>query len=112
MEPTYYGIGSANLFDFVRCQNEIEMLRAAHQAITNCELWDWLRNYQARSFMFDNSKEIKRINTEMHKDPVNNNHSGSSYGFTMRQMEYLAKNGYGEYRKSYIANSTQTAPIT
>ena len=42
MDPTYYGIGSDNLFHFVRCQNEIEMLRAAHQAITNCELWDWL----------------------------------------------------------------------
>ena len=109
MDPTYYGIGSNNLFHFVRCQNEIEMLKAAHQAITNCELWDWLRNYQTQTFMFDKSKEIKRINTEMHKDPINNNHSGSSYGFTMRQMEYLAKNGYQEYMTRYIA---QTAPIT
>lgn len=107
MDPTYYGIGIPNLFDFVRCQNEIELLRSAHIAITNCELWDWLRSYETISFMFDSSKEIKRINTEMHKDPVNSNHSGSSYGFTMRQMQYLAKNGYNEYKTRYIAGSNQ-----
>jgi hypothetical protein len=28
------------------------------------------------------------------KDPVNDGHSGASYGCTMRVMEYIAKNGY------------------
>ena len=29
-------------------------------------------------------------------------HSGSSFGFTMRHLHYIAKNGLDKYRKNYL----------
>ena len=37
----------------------------------------------------------------MHKDPYNGNHSGSSYGSIMRDMEYIAKNGYDSFAQGF-----------
>jgi hypothetical protein len=53
--------------------------------------------------MFNNSKEMQTIGKEMSKDRVNDNHSGFSYGYTIRQMEYIAKNGYESYKSTYRA---------
>jgi len=41
--------------------------------------------------------ELDRINEQMWKD----NHSGSSYTFVMREMEYIAKNNYNNYKNNY-----------
>jgi hypothetical protein len=36
----------------------------------------------------------------MEKDPINMDHSGSSYGWIMREIEYIAKYGYSKYEES------------
>jgi hypothetical protein len=41
------------------------------------------------------------VNEEMHKDPVNDGHSGASYGCTMRNMEFIAKNGYQAFKAEF-----------
>ena len=65
--------------------------KSAHNAISRCELWNWLQNYepeQDRGFMFARDvPELDRLNEEMHKDTVNDGHSGASYGCTMRKMD-------------------------
>jgi len=79
----------SELFD----ENDAGMLEDADKAITECGLWDWLRDYNpedGKGFMFSNHPNLDRINNAMKYG----GHSGSSYGWTMRQMEYIAKHGW------------------
>ena len=51
--------------------------------------------------MFCSDENMKRINDVMMNDPVSKNHSGCSYGCTMRLMQSIAIKGY-EYMKNQI----------
>ncbi len=73
--------------------HEAIMLEDADKAITECGLWDWLRDYtpeENKGFMFSQHPNLDKINAAMKYG----GHSGSSYGWTMRQMEYIAKHGW------------------
>ena len=77
-----------------------DMLQDADDAVTKCELWDWLKNVptptkEDEGFMFSVDPNIMKIDKEM---KLYDYHSGSSYGWTMRQMEYIAKNGWESFR--------------
>ena len=100
-DELYYGNGE---FDFVKDKFTKEFLKSAHRAISLCELWDWMRIYEPqadRGFMWSKTPELDRLNQQMFKDPINSEHSGSSYGFIMRQMEDIAKNGYENFKNRY-----------
>lgn len=74
-------------------EHEATMLQDADDAITQCDLWNWIRDYNpedGKGFMFSEHPNLDRINNAMKYD----GHSGSSYGWTMRQMEYIAKHGW------------------
>ena len=79
--------------------------KSAHQAISRCELWNFLRNFEPdsdRGFMFTRDvPELDRLNEEMYKDPINGGHSDASYGCTMRNMEFIEKHGYQAFKESY-----------
>jgi len=99
LDEYYYGNGE---FDFINHKHTREFLKSAHKAISTCELWNWMRIYQPLSgFMMSSALELDRINKELWKDPINSNHSGSSYAFIMREMEYISKNGYNNYKDKY-----------
>ena len=51
--------------------------------------------------MWSKTPELDRLNQQIFKDPINKDHSGSSYGFIMRQMEDIAKNGYENFKNRY-----------
>jgi hypothetical protein len=79
----------SELFD----AHEAMMLRDMDSAITQCNLWEWLREYtpeEGKGFMFSQHPNLDKINAAMKYQ----GHSGSSYGWTMRQMEYIAKHGW------------------
>jgi hypothetical protein len=79
----------STLFD----HHEATMLQDADNAITECGLWDWLQNYtpdEGKGFMFSEHPNLNKINAAMKYG----GHSGSSYAWTMRQMEYIAKHGW------------------
>ena len=87
-------------FSFLKCPSTISMYKDAHQAISRCELWDWLSRFDPGDggFMYgDKPPELERINAMIHSGPIG--HSGSSYGTTMRNMQYIAKHGYDRYRE-------------
>ena len=101
IDETYYGNGN---FEFVRDKSQREFLKSAHKAISICELWNWLRIYEPpanRGFAFNSTPEIDKLEEQMWKDKINGNHSGASYGNIMRDMEYIAKNGYENYKNTY-----------
>ena len=96
-----YGNGE---YDFVNDEYMRDFLKSAHKAISLCELWNWLRIYEPepnKGFMWSKTPELDRLNQQMWKDPINVYHSGSSYGLVMREMEYIAKNGYNNYKNTY-----------
>lgn len=79
----------------------------AHWAITECELWDWLRTYEPpdrEGFMFSTTPERRRIDAKMREQNIAGGHSGFSYGYTMRVMESVAKEGYEKYKEYYLKN--------
>ena len=103
MNPSYYGLNTPNLFAFIPDHQTHEFLLSAHQSISICELWDWLRSYEPiHGFLFDNSSECQQIREQMQKYDINHNHSGSSYAYILREMQYIAKNGYQQYAQEYV----------
>ena len=103
MNFEYYGlqIDKNNLFSFTKDISTRKFLQSAHQAVTNCKMWDWIRTTHIKSFMYGEEPEMDKIRKEMEKDPINGNHSGASYGWTMRSIEYVAKHGYSKYEDDY-----------
>ena len=104
-DPEYFGNGE---FEFVFVNNySREYLVSAHKIVTRLELWNWLRNFtpkEGNGFMFTQGvPELDRLNEEMYKDPVSSGHSGLSYGITMRNIEYIAKNGYHAFKSQFYS---------
>lgn len=102
----YYGNGE---FEFVQDSGHRALYKNMHGSITSTELWDWMRDFvpeEDKGFMFSKAPELDRISNKMREDPVSGNHSGASYSCIMRSMEYIAKNGYDEFKADYIRNSS------
>ena len=97
----YFGNGEFEFTD----EWSRHFFQSAHQSISRCELWNWLRNFEPdeeKGFMFTRGvPQLDRLRKELEKDPVNDNHSGSSYAITMRNMEYIAKNGYTAFKSKF-----------
>lgn len=77
-------------------EHEAVMLADAHQAVTQTELWDYLRHPSTPGpdgFMLSSAIELAMINAAM----TFQGHSGASYAWTMRQMEAIAKGGWEPY---------------
>jgi hypothetical protein len=80
---------------------DAEMLRDADETITRLNLWDWLKSYtpdQEKGFVLSKDWNLSSIIDNMKYT----GHSGSSFSWTMRQMEYIAKNGWTEFVKIRI----------
>jgi hypothetical protein len=78
--------------------NEKKMVQAGIDAVTGAEMWDWMKSYEpeeGKGFMYSDHPNLDKINSRMHK--LYDGHSGSSYGWTMRQLEFIAKNGFTAY---------------
>lgn len=79
-------------FEYITKIHEREMLMNAFQAITLTETWDFVKQ-PIGNFMFNNDPRLGIINNKM-EELGYCGHSGASFGFTMRAMQYIAI--YGE----------------
>lgn len=87
----------SSLFD----SHDAEMLQDADNAITQCDLWDWMKSYTpevGKGFSFSEHPNLTKINEKMKYT----GHSGSSYAWTMRNMEAVAKDGWDVYYRQVI----------
>ena len=76
------------------------VLTSMYNTITELKLWDWLNLYvpeKGCGFMFSSHPEIHKI---FEHDPNASFHSGSSFAICLREMEYIAKNGWSNYCKN------------
>jgi len=72
-------------FEFILDPSTRDMMVNGHQAISQLELWSWLRNYEpeeGRGFMFSSSSNLDRIIEKMESLPNAPGHSG----YTMRHL--------------------------
>lgn len=99
----YYGINEPHLFAFVNDLQEQQFLQSAHRAVSKCNLWGWLKDYNPlMGFMFDNSNEVKLIRKEMQTHGISK--MGLDYSYILIYIQYIAKNGYSQYECDYINN--------
>ena len=69
--------------------NDRFMVQDAYDTVVKLELLDEIKNLNPeRGFMFTKSSVIDKISNNLQYS----GHSGCSFGWTMRQVEYLAKN--------------------
>ena len=93
----WYGDGC---FEFIQPESTRNILIDAHEAITRCELWQWLANFKETSFMWSTAPELEKIACYVFQTRIGSLHSGSSFAYIMREMEKIAKYGYTAYRES------------
>lgn len=102
MPSIYFGDGQ---FEFITTLHSRRMLCSAHRAITQLELWNWMRNTKPdkdKGYMWWSHLNMERIMYEIENDYVG--HSGSSFAITMRHMKYIADHGYDAYMMKIVAN--------
>ena len=81
-------------FSFILDANERAMLMDAYNAVKVTESWDKIsQDPGAGGFMFSNNEWMNPINAAIKYD----GHSGSSYAFTMRSMQYIGANGWDKW---------------
>ena len=87
-------------FEYVKTMSTRIMLKNAYQAITQTETWGFI-NQDIKCFMFSTTPEIRSISEKMIKLGYRG-HSRGSFGWTMREMQYIVRNGEEEYKKYYL----------
>ncbi len=77
-----------------RDQFDEAMLGEAYEIITRLELWNWLSTFDPgdTGFMFSSDPNVQKIGQE-----CKFGHSGASFGFTMRNMQMIAWEGWETY---------------
>lgn len=68
------------------------MLQDAYNAVSVSESWEAIKQEPDNGFVFSQEEWLQKINQH-----ITYNHSGASYGWTMRHMQYIAQNGWEAY---------------
>ena len=85
---------------------EVALYKNAYDAVTTEGLWDFFHDQSPppnKGYMFWDAPELKKL--APHLEPMG--HSGSSYGFTMRTMEAIAKKGWAAFVETYKKTEEQ-----
>lgn len=98
-------------FSFIETPNDRGMLLNAYNAISHCELWNWMATFEPPDgYGFCTAPEIHRLSAEMCKEPWGKSHSGCSFGWTMRQMQFIATHSLEAFRIRYLVSLKNTTP--
>ena len=87
-------------FNTISDEHTRMMLKNAHQAISLTESWHYIATFNEQSFMFSDSPTVSAIMKKM-SELGYDGHSGCSFGWTMRHMEFLAKNGKQAFLRQF-----------
>jgi hypothetical protein len=88
-------------FLYIKKQNNREMLVNAWAAITQTNMWDYMKK-ETHSYSWSNDKEVKIIYDKM-EELGYNGHSGCSFGLVMREMQYIARQGEYNYIRNVLS---------
>ena len=85
----------SSAFDFITDSYEKQMLETAYDAITSLELWNYMKPPN-KSYMICLDPELDLILNEVVKLGYNG-HSGFSFAWTLKQMQYIAQHSLSQY---------------
>ena len=86
-------------FSFIK-NNESKLLISTAYSSLNIDEWKMIRDFKGESFIFSEDKEINNLMKKI--DDTYQGHSGSSIGWTMRQLERIAYTGYHKFKDEWI----------
>jgi hypothetical protein len=82
--------------------DDAKLFSDAYQAITITGNWDTMKNFGSEpsetSFMFSSAPFLNEVQKHM---KMLDDHSGSSYGCVMRNMEYIAKHSWDSFVQEF-----------
>ena len=73
------------------------------QTITRLNLWDWMKNSdppETQGYMWWQHRNVESISSGL----KNNQHSGATFGYCMRQMQRIAKEGFQSWNRIPVSN--------
>ena len=89
-------------FSFINSDTIRRNVENGYAAVSQLELWSWLKTFEPDEddgFMFSSHPNVTNIGNKMESLPNPPGHSGSSFAFTMRDLQYIAKNGMEKYKR-------------
>lgn len=92
-------------FEFVNSRMMKTVLEDAYLAVTEMELWEYLRDNTFESFTFYDGPNRALHQQLLEKADRSGLHSGASFGITMRNMEKIAKFGFEHWKREYRLHS-------
>jgi len=99
MSDFIYVCDKTDIFNFVSDNTERTMLTNAYNAISQTESWDFVSS-DIESFSFSDDNRLHKISSMMIKLGYDG-HSGISFGWTMRSMQYIGRNGLEKFKSLY-----------
>ena len=92
------------IFDFVSDEYERVMIETAYMAVHELGLMVWIGSVDPEdgSFLLFAHPNMKLIYTRI--ATVYDEHSGSSFVLTMRNIQFIARNGLEAYKVATLAN--------
>jgi hypothetical protein len=95
-------------FNFITNEHTRSVISNGYMAVTQLELWDWLKEFEQapdEGFIWTEHPNIYRIGVKMESLPDAPCHSGASFAITMRNLVFIAKNGIEEYKKKFTSDN-------
>ena len=86
-------------FDYIEESSYRDLLVNGYQSINILELWDYMKK-DTYSYMLSCDREITMICEKMSDLGVN--HSGASFGWIMRTLQYITKYGEQKFKEEYL----------
>ena len=87
-------------FDFVEEDTRFIYI-TAYNAITELKLWNYIKcDPGPGGFLFSKDPEMKKIMNKI-QELGYHEHTKSSFGSTMRIMQYIAQNNYDTFKNDY-----------
>lgn len=88
-------------FSFISDEHTRSLVINGYNAVNQLELWSWLKDFDPKDdgFMCSDHPNVIMIGMKMESLPDAPGHSGCSFGITMRNLEYIAKNGMAKYKE-------------
>ena len=90
-------------FSFIEDAESRNMLDSMYKAVTVTENWENLKVDPGEGgFMFSSDPRTSQTVGEITKADAYKGHSGSSFGWTIRNMQKIAKSGWKAYYANHI----------
>lgn len=100
VKPKSINLGDGQ-FSYVNNIHERRMLSTCWNAVNMLEAWKFLRDFpKTDSFMLSNQPLVSKIYKKI-EELGYTGHSGCSFGFTLRNIQSLARHGEDEFKKLY-----------